>query len=132
MLDVLKNANNYQEAVLQLQTQPIIASCYYIVIGNKDLEGVIIERDRKEPYKNYYLNEETWYLVATNYDQDKNDKDGRRDYAVNQIQNIGQDQMDIQKLYQDVLKQYPDFHYMTISTSLMNPQNNYFEQFVFI
>jgi len=43
---------------------------------------MVIERDREGTYKSYVLSNETWFLVATNYDNDEEDGDGRKTAAI--------------------------------------------------
>jgi hypothetical protein len=46
-----------------LEETSIIASCYYIVIGTKKNEGVVLERNRIGTYKKYELSEDNWFIV---------------------------------------------------------------------
>lgn len=46
---------------------------------------MVIERDREGTYKYYELSKDTWFLVATNYDNDKEDGDGRKTAAIEKI-----------------------------------------------
>jgi len=72
-----------------LKKESIIASCYYIVAGINENEGIVIERDREGTYDFYELSEENWYQVVTNFDKDKEDEDGRRTAAIEKLDEIG-------------------------------------------
>jgi hypothetical protein len=52
-------------------------------------EGSVLERDPSSLNAQYSLNETTWFLVQTNYDRNKPDKDGRRTAAEKRINEIG-------------------------------------------
>jgi N-acylethanolamine-hydrolysing acid amidase len=65
---VLEEEATYESAVQKLKSVEIGGPIYYIVSGIG--KGIVIEREIKGVHAAYELNEETWFLVQTNYDRD--------------------------------------------------------------
>jgi len=121
--NVLENANDYKTAVNKLSKEAFAANAYIIVSGINKKEGVVITRDRNKVYNISNINEENenWFLVQTNYDRDVQDPayDSRRLPAEERIRNIGLENMDLDKLYNDVMSLFPNNNSITISSSVI-------------
>ena len=68
--DVLERSYDYEGAVSELSTRPLIAPCYFIVSGTEHNQGHLITRGRNETIQPLQLNleDDRWYLLETNYD----------------------------------------------------------------
>ena len=70
MRKVLEEETSWEAATKRLRTERISAPVYYIVAGVGPNEGMVIERDPEGTHAYYTLDEDTWFLVQTNYDRD--------------------------------------------------------------
>ena len=69
----LEETSEFASAVSQLEKGSLIDDIYYIVAGTQANEGSVISRSR-EGFLNgkpESLQDDTWYLLQTNYDWDK-------------------------------------------------------------
>jgi len=66
--DVLTNCEDFQCALNNLMTSPIITPAYLIVAGVQEYEGAVISRDRFGTAHVEMLSEENWYVAQTNDD----------------------------------------------------------------
>ena len=71
-VQVLTDAESYDEAVQVLSKRYIAAPAYYIVAGSKPNEGAVITRDRNVLSDIWQLNvsssdPNSWYILETNY-----------------------------------------------------------------
>ncbi|MEQ2193255.1 hypothetical protein XENOCAPTIV_028130 [Xenoophorus captivus] len=102
--ETLEEAENFQEAVMRLSKTPLITGVYYIVGGVRAGEGIVITRDRNGPADIWPLDPLNggWYRVETNYDHwlPPPAKDHRRETANKGLNAIGQDHINMNKLYQ--------------------------------
>jgi len=137
--EALIKDTTFDEAVDRLSTTPIIAGIYYIVAGTDDsMDGAIITRnqthvngpvtDGVEYNKPLYLKDSPhdWFIIETNYDYWKVPKDDRRDHAIRHLNEIGQENIDFDTLF-EVLSTPPVLASGTVFTSLYSPsQVDYF------
>lgn len=125
--DVMESADTYDQAVEMLSNTKTIDPIYFIVSGVGKNEGTVIEKDREIVHKQYSLDEDTWFLVQTNYDREDEDpaKDRRRYPAEEKIWALGQ-QVGEQEVYEHVFINWPNFNIGTIVTSSMSATSNYF------
>jgi acid ceramidase len=63
ILDVLLNADNYEEAVDILKNTKINTPCYIIVGGINENEGIIITRNRDNTNHTVSLDENNWFVA---------------------------------------------------------------------
>jgi acid ceramidase/N-acylethanolamine-hydrolysing acid amidase len=70
----------------------------------------VVEKNEQSVNAVYCLDDETWFLVQTNYDRNKpdNPKDCRRNPAENYLENIGDDNFKPKDLH-DLLTSAPNF-----------------------
>ena len=71
-VQVLTDAESYDEAVQMLSKRYIAAPAYFIVAGSKPNEGAVITRDRNVLSDLWQLNvsssdPNSWYILETNY-----------------------------------------------------------------
>ena len=122
---------DFNECVQRLSDTIIQAPIYYIIAGiDGSMNGAVITRNQtqingpNDSQQIWYLNnsEYEWYLVETNYDHWKPAGDPRREHAVNMLNNIGQENINLAALYQ-VLSTPPVLASNTVYTTLMQPSN---------
>ena len=122
---------DFNECVKRLSDTIIQAPIYYIIAGiDGSMNGAVITRNQtqingpNDSQQIWYLNnsEYEWYLVETNYDHWKPAEDSRREHAVNMLNNIGQENINLAALYQ-VLSTPPVLASNTVYTTLMQPSN---------
>ena len=113
----LENCNDYKCDYGKFTKKTINALGYIILAGIKQNEGAIISRNRFDTAHIETLDSssEKWYVVQTNNDEWK---DGgcfnRCSAAKDNLDRIGQENIDINNLKQSVLLLYPNFNVDTI------------------
>ncbi|CAB1422673.1 unnamed protein product [Pleuronectes platessa] len=121
--ETLEGAEDFQDAVMRLSKIPIITGVYYIVGGVRPGEGVVITRDRKGPADIWPLDpiNGRWFRVETNFDHwlPPPARDHRREVANKALNATGQDQINLETLYQ-VLSLSPVCNGITIYTTTMS------------
>lgn len=68
VLNVLLNAQTFDEAVLYLEQTPITSRSHFVVGGVSGNEGVVLSRDADDVVRKVQLTQESWFLVMTNLD----------------------------------------------------------------
>lgn len=81
---------------------PINTPCYIIVGGTKPNEGIVIARDRTGTNHTVSLNDQDWFVVATNSDFWMK-TDLRHAKAVGYMETIGQEKINKSNIITDVL-----------------------------
>ncbi|XP_056293954.1 N-acylethanolamine-hydrolyzing acid amidase-like isoform X1 [Pseudoliparis swirei] len=121
--ETLEEAEDFQDAVMRLAKIPIITGVYYIVGGARAGEGVVITRDRMGPADIWPLDLLTggWFRVETNFDHwlPPPARDHRRDAANKALNATGQENINLETLYQ-VLSLYPVCNGVTLYTTTMS------------
>ncbi|CAG9311978.1 unnamed protein product [Blepharisma stoltei] len=122
----LINENSYEDAFTYLYNAKLADATYYILGGVNENDGSVIVRDRAQTVDAPKLNSTTWYLVQTNYDPWLVDPswDDRKTVAIQQIEQIGQANMNIDKLF-DVLSVSPVLNPSTVFTTIFVPSTGY-------
>ena len=115
-----------------LSDAPIIAPGYIIMAGLKENEGAIISRDRWGPANITTLSEDRWYLAETNEDHFAGVCHSRCRSANKNMQALGQQALDLEKLKFDVLFQEPNFNHETLYQSMMVPSQGLFDTIITI
>ncbi|KAM9446257.1 N-acylethanolamine-hydrolyzing acid amidase-like [Clarias gariepinus] len=121
--ETLEEASDFLNAVTQLSNIPIISSVYYIVGGVYPGEGVVITRDRSGPADIWPLDtlNGNWYRVETNFDHwlPTPRPDPRIEVAMNALNATGQNNINLQSLYQ-ILSVVPVCARTTVYTTVMS------------
>ncbi|XP_037640382.1 N-acylethanolamine-hydrolyzing acid amidase-like [Sebastes umbrosus] len=121
--ETLEEAENFQDAVMRLAKIPIITGVYYIVGGVRAGEGAVITRDRTGPADIWPLEPVNggWFRVETNFDHwlPPPAHDHRRDAANKALNATGQDNINMETLYQ-VLSLFPVCNGGTVYTTVMS------------
>ncbi|KAJ8415574.1 hypothetical protein AAFF_G00425540 [Aldrovandia affinis] len=121
--ETLEEATDFQDAVMRLSKVPIITDVYYIVAGVKPAEGVVVTRNRRGPADIWPLDIQhgEWYRVETNYDHWKPAPHGddRRTPAIKALNATGQDNINLDTLYQ-VMSVTPTCNGITVYTTVMS------------
>ena len=115
MRNVLTNITDYKTAVNELATIPIQAPIYIIVGGINKGEGIVITRNQTGSVDLWDLSESeyNWYVVETNFDHWEPAGDNRRATAVEQMNKVGQANINDITLREDVELIYPVFNNKT-------------------
>ena len=126
---ILEKANSFEEAIEMAKTTEIGATAFYIIGGVSDNEGCVVERNTSSVHNFYCLDDDTtWYLVQTNWDKNYTgkDDDGRKAAAVAMMDSIGQQNINLKTMMDEVLSVPPVFvtkdanlQFETISSSVM-------------
>lgn len=127
--EVMEQANSYAEAVEMLVRFKSIGYGYYTISGPGKNEGMVISRSREKADDLWKLTEDEWFLVQVNTDWWKpippNDLD-RRTLAQQRIKEIGRENMNMQRLLNDVLRKHPNNYRGTIFNSVFCSVNGTF------
>jgi len=80
---IIENTATFKEAVRAFASRDFMAPMYFILSGPGPFEGAVIARDRSTELLEdtptlQLLSNETWYLLQTNDDSNKQPKDARR------------------------------------------------------
>lgn len=120
MRHALESFSHYDDALEYLKSVPIISGEYICLAGL--VEGAIITRNRKYVADLLELDEEKWFIVQTNYDHwlPQPEKDDRYHPAIKRIEEIGQEHMNEQALF-EVLSSNPTNNDKTLYSTIMNP-----------
>ncbi|EAR82314.1 N-acylethanolamine-hydrolyzing acid amidase (macronuclear) [Tetrahymena thermophila SB210] len=123
---VLREKQTYQEALEALSKTKIATNTYFILSGLQGNEGAVIERNRADSHAIYYLTEQNWFLVQTNYDRDIPDpeNDPRRTVAEERMEELPANFNEANIF--DVLDKYPNLNSSTLTTDIMCPKTNYY------
>jgi hypothetical protein len=122
---VLKSPN-YGEALKLVTRAQTVTGSYIILAGMKENEGAVITRARDSVFSVRKLSNETWYLAKCNSD-DNVTNDTRTNWVNNKMKELGQANIDLDVLKNDVLLKPPLFGSFTISTIMMSPSNGYYK-----
>jgi acid ceramidase/N-acylethanolamine-hydrolysing acid amidase len=124
---VLEEETTYSSAVKRLKEVRIGGPVYYIVSGTGPYQGIVIEREVNSVHASYELNDETWFLVQTNYDRDQPDPpdDLRRTPVEKKLRERGNANFTEQTLMNEVMSLWPTFNIATIMTSIIVPSSGY-------
>ncbi|XP_039263558.2 N-acylethanolamine-hydrolyzing acid amidase-like [Styela clava] len=124
--EVSERSNNYAEALAMTKSMRTISPNYFICGGMNPYEGFVGIGNRWgakiETFNNAYQHK--WYLLETNYDPWTKPpaSDDRRNVAIKLMNSIGQQNMDVDKLY-NVLSTPPILNDGTTFTTLMSARN---------
>lgn len=130
--DIMQGNYTYEEAINQLQTQDLIAPCYYIVSGVEHNQGILITRALNESLQPLELNVEEgrWYLLETNYDHWKKPfiLDNRRTPAEKCMNESSTETIDKGAMF-NVLSTNPVLNQLTVYSTIMNPHTGEMESY---
>ncbi|CAB3402631.1 unnamed protein product [Caenorhabditis bovis] len=119
--EVLETKDSFEEAVDALSKTHLFSPSYIIVAGTKPNEGVIISRNRWNAADIYRLEFEKkrWFLVETNFDHWKGDRDERRLTAIAQLKRIGASNISASRMF-DVLSTHPVNNNLTVFSTVIS------------
>ena len=113
----------FDDAIMQLGYEPLIAPCYLIMGGVDSTQGVVITRNRIAALDIWRLDSDRgrWFLVETNYDHwdAPPASDDRRDPAIKAMNETGRASVSTHSLY-DVLSTPPVLNDGTTYTVTMS------------
>uniref|UniRef100_A0A4W6EL77 N-acylethanolamine-hydrolyzing acid amidase n=1 Tax=Lates calcarifer TaxID=8187 RepID=A0A4W6EL77_LATCA len=122
----LAGEGDFQDAVIRLSKIPIITGVYYIVGGVRAGEGAVITRDRVGPADIWPLDPVNggWYRVETNFDHwlPPPSWDHRREAANKALNATGQDNINMDTLYQASVDQSTPITVYTTTMSAAAPE----------
>ncbi len=124
----LETKQSFQEAVDYLSTQPIVTYCYYVVAGLRGNEGAIITRVRNYAEDIWYLSDDSWYIIQTNYDHWKLQplEDDRVTPAKTILESLGQSSFNTASMW-NLLSTRPIYkNSAVIHTNVMIPARKYY------
>lgn len=124
---VLEEENSWAAAAKRLNTTKTDTTIYYIVSGEKDNEGAVIEKNIDGSHNFRQLSSTQWFLVQTNYDQDQKEPwyDRREKPPTERIEAIGQDNFSVQDMFSEVMTLWPTFNIASLMTAIMVPAQSY-------
>lgn len=104
ILDLLLEADSFDEAVNGLKTRKMTSPGHFIVGGTSGNEGAIISRDEDNTVHTEVLSEDTWFIAMTNVDVWEQE-DSRYENAVKYMGELGQENVhpDGQLMIENVL-----------------------------
>jgi len=120
----IENGNSYENALDMLMNADLTSNCYFTLAGNKNSEGVIIQRDIDISKNQYdYLNVDMgkWFLVQTNYDRNEEDPedDFRRIPAEQKLMKLGKN-IDEYVMFSNIMSTYPNNNLETLQTTIFS------------
>lgn len=123
---VLTESKNYDDAYNYLYRAKLADATYYILGGVNADEGSVLVRSRAKTLGSPQLNDTNWYVVQTNYDPWVTDPsyDDRKTVAVQQLLKFGQENMNIDTLF-EVLSVSPVLNPSTVFTTIFVPETGY-------
>ena len=122
--EAMMRANNYNEVVDILTKSHVVSGCYVTIAGILPNEGVILTRDRDGVANVRKLSENTWFVSQCNTDP-WNATDTRSVRAAEGMKLIGQADVSLDKIANDLLFRPPLYWNHTLSTVLMSPVDDY-------
>lgn len=104
ILDMLLEAESFDQAVEGLKTRSMTSPGHFIVGGLSGNEGVVISRDEDSTVHSEVLSEDTWFIAMTNVDVWEQE-DTRYENAVKFMGELGQENVhpDGQLIIENVL-----------------------------
>jgi len=124
---VLETATDFNDAVTKFQSGDLVDDVYYIVAGAQSGEGVVVTRDRNKVKDTWMIGtaEEggaDWYVLETNYDHWEKvpTADDRRTPGNSHMVSIGQRNMVAERLFDNVMSQWPTYNPHTDITCIMS------------
>ena len=125
MRQVLEECHEYECAIQRIEETSLMAGVYFIVVGLKGNEGVIITRDRSDVVDKTTLREDKWFLVQTNQDHFKGDCPIRCQSATHGLEEIGQKNIvSSLNVTANILNKWPNKNLFSIYTSIYVPYQN--------
>lgn len=120
---VLENAENFDDAVNMLSREKFASNAYLIVSGIDINEGVVLTRNKNSLDFSSQVDEKNgdWFVVQTNYDRDIEDpvSDPRRTAAEGRMREIGRENMDMSRMFNEVLSVNPNKNSITITSGVI-------------
>ncbi|MCP9257556.1 N-acylethanolamine-hydrolyzing acid amidase [Dirofilaria immitis] len=122
----LEEKDTFEEARDLLMKEHFVAPSYLIIAGTKSGQACIITRNR---WKTADLectdpDKDQWFLVVTNFDHWKVDKDKRRKTAEKALRWIGRNAITYETMLQ-ILSIHPVENNLTIFSTVMSPLNQH-------
>jgi acid ceramidase len=129
--EVMEQADSYENALVMLMANEVVAPCYYIVGGTKAPQGAIVTRGRDSVVSVVTMNQTTddgWYVLQTNYDPGMAPLflDDRRTPGKACMNNLTSKGVSFEGVYQ-VLDSVTNKNKLTEYTVLMNVATGEFE-----
>jgi len=121
---IMQNIDTFEEAEQLLKSTQLPSPVYFTIAGTQENQGSVITRDRTGIYEYRKLGPspkgEIWYLVQTNSDNWLYN-DERTKKSIELMNKIGQENVTKEKIFNDVLQEYPVKNKKTILTASMDP-----------
>jgi hypothetical protein len=118
--NAFETCESYDCAFNYMHDHPVIAPGYVVMGGLKGNEGAIISRDRWAPAHVDLLSEDRWYLTQTNSDHWKKICLDRCSTACKNMDAIGETNISLDTMREDVLFIHPNFNEITLYNSKMS------------
>ncbi|KAL4003722.1 beta subunit of N-acylethanolamine-hydrolyzing acid amidase family protein [Acanthocheilonema viteae] len=121
---VLENNNTFEEAKKVLMNEHFIAPSYLIIAGTKAEQACVITRDRWKTADLECIDSKKgrWFLVETNFDHWKVNKDKRRKTAEKALLQVGRHAITCKQML-EILSLHPVRNNYTIFSTVMSPLN---------
>uniref|UniRef100_A0A8L7TFG3 N-acylethanolamine-hydrolyzing acid amidase n=2 Tax=Brugia malayi TaxID=6279 RepID=A0A8L7TFG3_BRUMA len=118
----LEKKSTFEEAREMLMKEHFIAPSYLIIAGTEVGQACIITRDRWKAADLKCIDSQSdhWFLVETNFDHWKVDKDKRRRIAEKALRQIGKHFLSYGEMLQ-ILSLYPIKNNNTVFSTVMSP-----------
>eukprot|EP00826_Nyctotherus_ovalis_P038902 TRINITY_DN3687_c0_g1_i1.p1 TRINITY_DN3687_c0_g1~~TRINITY_DN3687_c0_g1_i1.p1 ORF type:complete len:347 (-),score=91.67 TRINITY_DN3687_c0_g1_i1:154-1194(-) len=124
-----RKAESYEEAVSVLQSTKLAGISYFIVSGAGEYEAAVITRARNSTLDTWRLSKSEWFLVQVNTDRWKPippKQVDRRTPAVKRMKVIGQKNLTMERMMNEVLTKKPNDQSITVFSVVMVPQSGKF------
>lgn len=133
----LENTKTFADGVKALSSANLIDEVYYTVSGVNSGEGAVVTRDRDPTTTDIWpldIQDNIWFRLETNYDHWEQDppSDDRRDPGNKYMNSVGQNDISLDTMFQDVLLQWPVFNHHTDISALMCPRTGRYDSIVWM
>jgi len=125
--DVLTNCADFECALNNLMTTPIINLSYVIVAGVGNYEGAAISRDRFGSAHVEMLSEENWFVVQTNDDHFTGKCRGRCTTGIENMNALGAEGLNKDTMKYEVMFKGPTLNDITVFDAIMIPGEGYLD-----
>eukprot|EP00350_Pseudokeronopsis_sp_OXSARD2_P013931 CAMPEP_0170542488 /NCGR_PEP_ID=MMETSP0211-20121228/1888_1 /TAXON_ID=311385 /ORGANISM="Pseudokeronopsis sp., Strain OXSARD2" /LENGTH=309 /DNA_ID=CAMNT_0010845559 /DNA_START=196 /DNA_END=1125 /DNA_ORIENTATION=- len=129
--EAFEAATDFENAVELISTMRTIVPFYGILSGPGENEGIIISRDPDGIAAINRIDEHKWYLVQTNDDHFDGICQQRCIDAHQHMKDVGEENISLTTLLEDVILQSHNFNWWTIYTTMFNVKDDYFEAYGF-
>eukprot|EP00357_Protocruzia_adherens_P033559 CAMPEP_0115029776 /NCGR_PEP_ID=MMETSP0216-20121206/37251_1 /TAXON_ID=223996 /ORGANISM="Protocruzia adherens, Strain Boccale" /LENGTH=339 /DNA_ID=CAMNT_0002406523 /DNA_START=80 /DNA_END=1096 /DNA_ORIENTATION=- len=129
--ETLENVTNFDDARKTLSETKMAASMYMILSGTEAGQGTVLTRKPSGLVDDWPLDSAkgAWWRLETNYDhwEAPPTYDDRRTLGNKHFEDIGQDKITKDTMFDGVFSEIPNLRKVTVYTTIMCPKDNTYE-----